>query len=148
MFHQCYVKKHGNKTQVFTVSNRNKTGKFLNYKTISLSKCKQYSKDNDVSLFFPKESKDRQMYNININSGNTFIVRYQIYYEKREKEHGYLSGFKTAQCQVNLKFNFGLKHYKEERTLCIIGCKLKSYQGFCLQTRCVSAIKPDCGCFF
>lgn len=35
-------KKHGNKPQVFTVSNRNKTGKLLNYRTISLSKYKQY----------------------------------------------------------------------------------------------------------
>lgn len=75
---------------------------------------------------FSKESKDRQRCNINMNSGNMFIVRYQIYYERREKEHGYLSGLKIAQCQVNLKFNFSLKHYKEERTLRIIGCKLKS----------------------
>lgn len=66
------------------------------------------------------------MYNININSGNTFIVRYKIYYDGREKEHGNLSDLKTAQCQVNLKFNFSLKHYKDKRTLCIIGSKLKS----------------------
>lgn len=38
-----------------------------------------------VSLFFPKESKDKQMYNFNINSGKALIVGYQIFYGKGKR---------------------------------------------------------------